>query len=78
MAPSPAFSVLALPALALVFSSGFVGAAAAQLPGAQLPGPGDIRPLSEVIPAGAETHRGLFHVHRVGERWYYEIPDSGG
>jgi hypothetical protein len=76
MAPFRAFSVLALPALALVSFSGFVGAAAAQLPGAQLAGPGDLRPLSEVIPAGAETHRGLFHVHRVGERWYYEIPDS--
>jgi hypothetical protein len=29
-----------------------------------------------VVPASAETSRGLFHVHRVGERLLFEIPDS--
>lgn len=42
---------------------------------AQAPG-GALRTYTDVIPAGAVTERGLFHVHRVGDRWYYEIPDS--
>jgi hypothetical protein len=39
----------------------------------QSPAPG--RPYAEVIPPSAETERGLFHVHRVGSRWYFEIPE---
>ncbi len=34
------------------------------------------RPYSEVIPRTAVTERGLFHVHRVGTRWYFEIPEE--
>lgn len=34
------------------------------------------RPYREVIPASARTDSGLFNVHQVGERWFFEIPDS--
>jgi hypothetical protein len=33
-------------------------------------------PYQQVITADAVTERGLFHVHRDGERYFYEIPDS--
>ena len=36
----------------------------------------DIKPLSEVVPEGAETDEGLFTVHRTDEEVYYQIPDS--
>lgn len=39
--------------------------------GAASPGP---RPYAQVITSRASTQRGLFHVHRVGERLYFEIP----
>jgi hypothetical protein len=29
-----------------------------------------------VVPASAQTDRGLFHVHRVGDRLLFEIPDT--
>ena len=35
-----------------------------------------IRPHQEVVPAGAETREGLFHVHLVEDRLLFEIPDS--
>jgi hypothetical protein len=47
-----------------------VGAA---LPAPALAQPGDYR---TVVPATAQTQRGLFHVHRVGDRLLFEIPDS--
>jgi hypothetical protein len=34
------------------------------------------RPYAEVIPNSANTERGLFAVHRVGEKLLFEIPDS--
>ena len=34
------------------------------------------RPYGDVIPSTAATERGLFDVHRVGAKLYYEIPDS--
>jgi hypothetical protein len=34
------------------------------------------RPWNEVIPAGAEVDEGLFNVHRDGDRYWFEIPDS--
>jgi hypothetical protein len=37
---------------------------------------GRLRRYSEVITARAKTDSGLFHVHLVGDRLYYEIPDS--
>jgi hypothetical protein len=38
------------------------------------PTPAAVRPYGRVITAQAVTKRGLFHVHRVGERLYFEIP----
>jgi hypothetical protein len=32
------------------------------------------RPYAQVITGRAVTQRGLFHVHRIGERLYFEIP----
>jgi hypothetical protein len=40
------------------------------------PAPAGVRPYGRVITSGAETKRGLFDVHRVGERLYFEIPVS--
>jgi hypothetical protein len=34
------------------------------------------RPYKEVITDKARTDEGLFKVHRVDEKWYFEIPDS--
>ncbi|MBC7920247.1 MAG: zinc-dependent metalloprotease [Ferruginibacter sp.] len=34
------------------------------------------KPYLEIITAKAVTDRGLFDVHRVDEKYYYEIPDS--
>lgn len=34
------------------------------------------KPHNEVITSQAITDRGLFTVHQVGERWFFEIPDS--
>ncbi|UKJ07998.1 zinc-dependent metalloprotease [Solitalea lacus] len=35
-----------------------------------------IRPYSEVITSKAITDKGLFNVHKVEDRYFYEIPDS--
>jgi len=40
-----------------------------------LPKPGP-KPYKEVITDKAVTHKGLFTVHKVEEKWYFEIPDS--
>jgi hypothetical protein len=34
------------------------------------------KPYHEVITDKAITHPGLFTVHRVEDKWYFEIPDS--
>jgi len=34
------------------------------------------KPFREVITEKARTDEGLFHVHRVEDKWYFEIPDS--
>jgi len=34
------------------------------------------RPYKEVITAKAESSKGLFWVHKVEDRYYFEIPDS--
>ncbi len=41
--------------------------------GATDPGP---RPWDQVIPATAEVDEGLFDVHRDGDRFWFQIPDS--
>ncbi|HEY6505294.1 MAG TPA: DUF5117 domain-containing protein, partial [Chitinophagaceae bacterium] len=38
--------------------------------------PNKIRPYSEVITARAVTKPGLFSVHKVDEKYFFEIPDS--
>ncbi|MEQ5790477.1 zinc-dependent metalloprotease [Muricauda sp. NFXS6] len=38
--------------------------------------PGDIKPYDKVITEDAETDEGLFSVHTVDDKHYYEIPDS--
>jgi hypothetical protein len=35
-----------------------------------------LKPYSEVIPAKAVTSNGLFSVHKVDDKYYFEIPDS--
>lgn len=37
---------------------------------------GTIRPYNEVITSKAITQKGLFTVHNIEEKWYFEIPDS--
>lgn len=37
---------------------------------------GGLRTYSEVVPASARTDKGLFTIHKVGERYLLEIPDS--
>ena len=44
-------------------------------PGFGMPKPGP-KPYKEVITDKAITHTGLFTVHKVDEKWYFEIPDS--
>src|ERR1700744_1361375 len=34
------------------------------------------RPYKEVITDKAITHNGLFTIHQIDDRWYFEIPDS--
>lgn len=36
----------------------------------------DMKKFSEVITDEAETDEGLFNVHKVGDKYYYEIPDE--
>ncbi|MDF0717983.1 zinc-dependent metalloprotease [Muricauda sp. 334s03] len=38
--------------------------------------PGDIKPYDKVITKDAKTDEGLFSVHTVDDKHYYEIPDS--
>jgi hypothetical protein len=40
------------------------------------PSRGDMKPYDEVITEEAESDEGLFHVHRIDEKLFYEIPDS--
>src|SRR6185437_10821173 len=44
-------------------------------PGFNLPKQGP-KPYKEVITDKAITHTGLFTVHKVEDKWYFEIPDS--
>src|SRR5687767_2317508 len=39
------------------------------------PGTGP-KPFKEIITEKARTDEGLFRVHRVEDKWYFEIPDS--
>ncbi|RNC87624.1 MAG: DUF5117 domain-containing protein [Winogradskyella sp.] len=50
--------------------------AAAAKPPAKKPGKNDIKPYSKVITKKAKTDKGLFDVHKIDEKFYYEIPDT--
>ena len=45
-------------------------------PPAKKPGKDDIKPYNKVITKDAKTDKGLFDVHEVDEKYFYEIPDS--
>lgn len=38
------------------------------------PKPGEMKPYAEVIPSDAKSQQGLFKVHQVGDKLYFEIP----
>jgi hypothetical protein len=38
--------------------------------------PAEPRPYNEVITAAAKTDEGIFKIHRIGDRLYYEIPSN--
>jgi hypothetical protein len=38
--------------------------------------PAKVRPYKDVITAQAVTSQGLFSVHKVDDKYYFEIPDS--
>ncbi len=42
--------------------------------GQQAPEPGAPKPYNQVITSGATTDSGVFTVHRIGEKLFYEIP----
>ncbi|HBQ59161.1 MAG TPA: zinc-dependent metalloprotease, partial [Balneolaceae bacterium] len=39
-------------------------------------GDGEMKKYSEVVTDEAETDEGLFDVHKVDDKYYYEIPDD--
>ena len=45
-------------------------------PAGKKPGKNDPKPYSEVITKDAKSDEGLFTVHSVDDKFYYEIPDS--
>ncbi len=49
---------------------------AALAPAAIVPAKSGIRPFSEIITDKALTEKGLFTIHKVEEKWYFEIADS--
>ncbi|MEH6535445.1 MAG: zinc-dependent metalloprotease [Psychroserpens sp.] len=51
-------------------------AASAVKPPAKKPGKNDIKPYKKVITKDAKTDPGLFAVHKVEDKYFYEIPDS--
>ncbi|MEM1054846.1 MAG: zinc-dependent metalloprotease [Bacteroidota bacterium] len=73
-----------LPLLALVVLAGCTGGQETATPPAQAQTPrpaprgGDNgpKPYAEVITEAAVTDEGLFDVHRIGDKLFYEIPDS--
>src|SRR5450756_2247424 len=45
------------------------------VPGVNPPKQGH-KPYKEIITDKAVSHQGLFSVHKVEDKWYFEIPDS--
>ncbi|OZC02250.1 zinc-dependent metalloprotease [Rubricoccus marinus] len=52
------------------------GAASGEKAEKPKPKDGDPKPYDEVITEDAVTERGLFDVHRIGDKLFFEIPDS--
>ncbi|MFK7782174.1 DUF5117 domain-containing protein, partial [Psychroserpens sp.] len=52
------------------------GAATAAKKPVKKPGKNDIKPFSKVITKDAKSDEGLFTVHTLDEKFFYEIPDS--
>ncbi|MDT0559081.1 zinc-dependent metalloprotease [Ichthyenterobacterium sp. W332] len=52
------------------------GTTAMAKPPAKKPGKNDIQPYSKVITKEAKTDEGLFAVHKIDDKYFYEIPDS--
>jgi hypothetical protein len=50
--------------------------AQAAKPAGKKPGKNDIQPYNKVITKDAKTDEGLFHVHQLDDKFFYEIPDS--
>ncbi|CAN5777157.1 zinc-dependent metalloprotease [soil metagenome] len=50
------------------------GAEAGDTSRARAGGTPQVRPYSRVITSEAQTERGLFHTHRIGDRVFFEIP----
>src|SRR6516162_11640288 len=48
----------------------------AAAPAGPLPRPSGPKPYKDVITDKAVTHRGLITVHKVEDKWYFEIADS--
>lgn len=40
------------------------------------PPKGSVKPYAQVITKGAKTMKGFFKVHKVEDKYYFEIPDS--
>ncbi|WP_115462202.1 zinc-dependent metalloprotease [Winogradskyella aurantiaca] len=49
---------------------------AAAKPPAKKPGKNDIQPYDKVITKKAITDKGLFDVHKIDDKFFYEIPDT--
>ena len=52
------------------------GASAMAKPPGKKPGKNAIKPYNKVITKDAKTDKGLFDVHKIDEKFFYEIPDS--
>ncbi|RZN82209.1 MAG: DUF5117 domain-containing protein, partial [Winogradskyella sp.] len=52
------------------------GATAMKKPPAKKPGKNAIKPYAKVITKDAKTDKGLFDVHKIDDKFFYEIPDS--
>lgn len=57
-------------------SSSKKGATTAAKKPTKKPGKNDIKPYGKVITKEAKTDEGLFDIHKVDEKYFYEIPDS--
>jgi hypothetical protein len=68
--PAPILAALAALAAAAAFVAASAGAAHAQA------APVGLRPYAQVVPAGAVSDTGVITVHRVGDRWLFEVPDA--